>query len=125
MRKRIPAKAEVAVEYPDKFYIGTFEQTARFDAHFEQDAIALSLYGAGATDTRKTVHTHFHCALFAKILRELAKTAASLQKDDIVHREELRDAAKSFYESLKPDPRDSDVADLSPDEAVRLLHIME
>jgi hypothetical protein len=125
MRKPIPDKAEVAVEYPDKFYIGTFEQTARFDAHFEQNAISLNLYSAGTTDTRKIVHMHLHCALFAEILRELAKTAASLQKDDIVHREELREAAKSFYEALKPDPRDSDVSNLSADEAVRLLHIME
>ena len=125
MRKPVPDKAEVAVEYPDKLYIGTFEHTARFDAHFEKDSISLNLYSAGASDTRKTVHMHFHCALFAEILRDLAKTAASLQKDDIVHREELREAAKSFYEALKPDPRDSDIAKLDPDEAVRLLHIME
>lgn len=125
MRQPIPDKAEVAVEYPDKLYIGTFEQTARFDAHFEKDAVSLNLYSAGAADTRKTVHMHFHCALFAAILRELGKTAASLQKDDIVHREELREAVKSFYEALKPDPRDGDISDLSADEAVRLLHIME
>ncbi len=33
MTKPIPDKAEVALEYPDKLYIGTFERTARFDAH--------------------------------------------------------------------------------------------
>jgi hypothetical protein len=125
MRRPIPDKAEVAIEYPDKVYIGTFERTSRFEARFEKDGIALSLYGAGTNDTRKTVQVHFHCALFAEILQELAKTATSLQKDDIVHREELRDAAKSFYAALKPDPRDSDVSNFSPDEAVRLLHIME
>lgn len=125
MRKPIPDKAEVAIEYPDKLYIGTFEQTARFDAHFEQNGISLSLYRSGGADTRKSVRMHFHCALFAEILRELAKTATSLEKDDIVHREELREAARSLYAALKPDPRDTDVANLSPDEAVRLLHIME
>lgn len=125
MRKPIPDKAEVAVEYPDKLYIGTFEHTARFDAHFEQNGISLSLYHLGAADIRKTIRMHFHCALFAEILRDLAKTVTSLQKDDIVHREELRQAAKSFYDALKPDPRDTDPANLSPDEAVRLLHIME
>ena len=125
MRKPIPDKAEVAVEYPDKLYIGTFEQTARFDAHFEQNGISLSLYRPGGVDTRKSVRMHFHCALFAEILSELAKTAASLQKDDIVHRQELREAAKSLYAALEVDPRDTDVANLSPEEAVRLLHIME
>ena len=29
MTKPIPDKAEVALEYPDKLYIGTFERTAR------------------------------------------------------------------------------------------------
>jgi len=125
LRKPIPDKAEVAVEYPDKLYIGTFERTARFDAHFDQNGISLSLHRSGTPETRKSVRMHFHCALFAEILRELAATAASLQKDDIVHREELREAAKGLYAALKPDPRDTDVSKLSPDEAVRLLHIME
>ena len=30
MTKPIPDKAEIALEYPDKLYIGTFERTARF-----------------------------------------------------------------------------------------------
>jgi hypothetical protein len=125
MRKPIPDKAEVAIEYPDKLYIGTFEHTARFDAHFEQNGISLSLYHPGDPDTRKSVRVHLHCALFAEILRELAKTATSLEKDDIVHWEELREAAKRFYAALKPDPRDADVSNLSPDEEVRLLHILD
>ena len=33
MTKPIPDKAEVALEYPDKLYIGTFERSSRFDAH--------------------------------------------------------------------------------------------
>src|SRR6478736_4574417 len=29
MSKPIPHKAEIALEYPDKFYVGTFEHTSR------------------------------------------------------------------------------------------------
>ena len=36
MTKPIPDKAEVALEYPDKLYIGTFERTSRFDAHLDE-----------------------------------------------------------------------------------------
>jgi hypothetical protein len=54
MTKPIPDKAEVAVEYPDKLYIGTFEQTARFDAHLDQAGISLSLYRTGTADVRKS-----------------------------------------------------------------------
>ena len=42
MSKPIPDKAEVTLEYPDKFYIGTFERTARFDAHLDENGISLT-----------------------------------------------------------------------------------
>src|SRR5262245_42476191 len=78
MTKPIPDKAEVALEYPDKLYIGTFERTARFDAHLDEAGISLSLHRTGAADVRKTIRMHFHCGFFAEILRDLAKTVAAL-----------------------------------------------
>ena len=51
MTKPIPDKAEVAVEYPDKLYIGTFERTARFDAHLDQAGTSLSLYHNGSAES--------------------------------------------------------------------------
>ncbi len=126
MTKPIPDKAEVAIEYPDKLYIGTFERTARFDAHLDQAGISLSLHRTGADDTRKSVRMHFHYALFADILRELAKTVASLPADDAAHRQALCDAAREFHLALEADQRKNDDAtDLTPEDEVRLLHIME
>jgi hypothetical protein len=129
MTKPIPGKAEIALEYPDKLYVGTFEHTARFDAHLDASGISLSLHHGGTDDVRKTVRMHFHYALFAEILRDLAKTANSLPATDIAHREVLRDAAAALSSSLGGGAPGSDgeagVADLTPDEEVRLLHIME
>jgi len=129
MSKPVPDKAEIALEYPDKLYIGTFEQTARFDAHLDANGISLSLHRTGAADVRKTVRMHFHYALFAEILRDLAKTVAALPAADIAHRAALRDAAKAFYLALDADERGSsvenDIANMTPEEEVRLLHIME
>jgi hypothetical protein len=103
MTKPVPDKAEVALEYPVKFYIGTFEQTARFDAHLDEAGISLSLHRTGAADVRKSVRMHFHYALFAEILRDLAKTVASLPPADSGHREALRDGAKALYLALDAD----------------------
>jgi hypothetical protein len=131
MTKPIPDKAEVAVEYPDKLYIGTFGQSARFDAHLDEAGISLSLHRQGDADTRKSVRIHFHYMLFAEILHDLAKTVASLPREDVSHREALRDAAKALYGALNADTRKSkdkdDIANMTPEpEAeVRLLHIME
>ena len=126
MTKPIPDKAEVAIEYPDKLYIGTFEPTARFDAHLDEVGISLSLHRTGAGNTHKSVHMHFHYALFAEILHDLAKTVASFPAGDLAHREALRIAAKALYLALETDEgvRDNTI-DLTPDEEVQLLHILE
>ena len=50
MTKPIPDKAEVALEYPDKLYIGTFERSSRFDAHLDATGISLMLERIGDVD---------------------------------------------------------------------------
>jgi hypothetical protein len=104
MTKPITDRAEVAVEYPDKLYIGTFAHTARFDAHIDQTGISLTLELPGPVEQRKSVRMHFHHALFADILRELARTAAALPPEDLMHRDSLRDSAKALYVALETNP---------------------
>ena len=50
MTKPIADKAEVALEYPDKLYVGTFERSSRFEAHLDPTGIALVLERPGADD---------------------------------------------------------------------------
>src|ERR1700674_5004751 len=76
MTKPIPDKAEVALEYPDKFYIGTFDRTSRFDAHLDATGISLTLARPGDENVRKSIHMHINYDLFAEILRDLAATVA-------------------------------------------------
>ena len=140
MTQPIPDKAEVALEYPDKLYIGTFERTARFDAHLDKTGIYLTLERMGDIEARRSIRIHLHYGLFAEILGQLANTVVTMPEDDTEHRNTLRDAAKGLYCALaaKPVPRpvkiaaqkpsrkrEIDISELSPDEEVRLLHIME
>jgi hypothetical protein len=100
MSKPIPDKAEVALEYPDKLYIGTFERTARFDAHLDETGISLTLQRSGGADERKSVRIHFHYALFGEVLSDLARTVSALPVSDVLHREELREGAKALCAAL-------------------------
>ena len=100
MTKPIPDKAEVALEYPDKFYIGTFERSARFDAHLDTTGISLILERTGDADTRKSVHMHLNYELFTEILHDLANTIAAMPASDVTHRETLREAAKALHQAL-------------------------
>jgi hypothetical protein len=57
LTKPIRDKAEVAVEYSDKLYIGTFAHTARFDAHTDETGIALALeLPASDEKLRREIH---------------------------------------------------------------------
>jgi hypothetical protein len=126
MTKPIPDKAEVALEYPDKLYIGTFERTSRFDAHLDETGISLSLHRTGAADMRKSVRMHFHYGLFADILHDLAKTVSSVPLADAAHRDALREGAKALYQALNPRRNDKDdIAQMTPEEEALLLHVME
>ena len=129
MTKPIPDKAEVALEFPDKVYIGTFERTSRFSTHFDERGVSLHLQGAGDAETHKSVRMHFHYALFAEILRELAKTVSSVPLKGSVNKDTLRDAAKALYLALDADVAGSKDDDMSkmmtPEEEMLLLHIME
>jgi hypothetical protein len=100
MSKPIPDKAEIALEYPDKFYVGTFERSSRFEAHLDPTGLALTLTRPGAEDVRKSVHMHLSFGLVAGILKELAESIGHLPKDDIAHREQLADAVARLHAAL-------------------------
>jgi hypothetical protein len=98
--RAIPDKAEVALEYPDKFYVGTFERSARFEARADTTGISVVLDRTGDPDTRKSVHMHISYDLFAEILRDLASTITVIPADDVAHRENLTGAAKALHQAL-------------------------
>ena len=100
MTKPITDKAEIALEYPDKLYVGTFERSSRFEAHLDSSGIALILERPGADDVHKSIHMHIHFGLFADILRDLAATVARVPKDDVMHRDQLLQAVAELHTAL-------------------------
>ena len=100
MTKPLPDKAEVALEYPDKLYIGTFDRTSRFDAHLDATGLSLNLERIGTSDTRKTVHLHLNYGLLAEILNEVAESVGKLPAEDVEHRAALASAARALHEAL-------------------------
>ena len=103
MTKPIPDKAEIALEYPDKFYVGTFEGSSRFEARLDPAGFTLVLERPGADDVRKSVHMHINFGLLAGILGELAATVGSIPKDDMLHRDQLARAVDALQRALARD----------------------
>jgi hypothetical protein len=100
MTKPISDKAEVALEYPDKLYVGNFERSSRFEAHLDPTSVALVLERPGDDDVRKSIHMHLNFGLFADILKDLAATVSRVPKDDVVHREQLTQAVAALHKAL-------------------------
>jgi hypothetical protein len=100
MTKSVPDKAEIALEYPDKLYVGTFEHSSRFEAHLDPTGFALILERPGAEDVRKSIHMHINFGLFASILSELALTVSGIPKDDLLHRNQLTQAVAELHRAL-------------------------
>jgi hypothetical protein len=100
MTRPVPDKAEVALEYPDKFYVGTFDRSSRFDAHLDATGLSLMLERRGDENERKSIHMHLNYDLFAQILHDLAATVAAMKADDVVHRAALTQAAQALARAL-------------------------
>jgi hypothetical protein len=126
--KPIPDKAEVALEYPDKVYIGTFEQSANFDAHLDDTGVFLTLHRGGDESVRKSMRVHIGHGLFVEILADLAKSISRGMMDEN-HRAALAQAATALAAALHgPDEMSAeidDVENMTPTEEVTLLHVME
>jgi hypothetical protein len=81
MTKPIFDKAEIALEYPDKFYSGTFERSSRFEASFDARGVRLILERPGSPDERKSVHIHLNYGLFADVLAQLSATISEIPEE--------------------------------------------
>jgi hypothetical protein len=100
MMKPVPDKAEIALEYPEKLYVGTFERSSRFEAHLDPTGFSLILERFGDEDVRKSIHMHINFGLFACIISELASSVKRIPKDDIVHRDQLARAVAELHMAL-------------------------
>jgi hypothetical protein len=104
MTKPIPDKAEVALEYPDKFYSGTFERSSRFEASMDATGVLLILERPGLEDVRKSVHIHINYGLLADILQQLSSQVSKMPADEI-HRDQLQQASSAFDRALQAVPQ--------------------
>lgn len=70
MPKPIADKAEVSIDFPDKFYMGTFARESRFDVTADAEGVHLWIERLG--DNRRKVGLHLHYYLLAGILDAMA-----------------------------------------------------
>ena len=92
-------KAEVAIDFPDKFYSGAFGRDCAFAARADTEGFMIRLVRSG--DIRRVVEMHLHHSLFADILHEIAASLHAREPIDTPHREALLTAAEELAAALQ------------------------
>ena len=95
----IQDNAEVSIDFPDKFYMGSFPRDAKFEARAEDDGLLIKLTKVG--ENRRQVEIHLHHHLLADILSEWAVSLANeppMQED---HRETLLAALAQVEDAIR------------------------
>ena len=97
--KVIADKAEIALDFPDKAYVGTFGRSAHFDAG--ADAVGVRLKLERRDDQKRLVDLHLHHGLFADVLQAIAESVAGQPPIDPPHRDALIEATRHLLEALE------------------------
>ena len=97
---QISDKAEVAIDFPDKFYMGGFGRDCSFEAKADGEEMLIHLVRSG--EEKRAVEIHLHHFLFAGILDDLAGSLAAREPVDDLHREPLLAAARRLVAALEP-----------------------
>ncbi|MGE0725251.1 MAG: hypothetical protein AB7O45_12805 [Alphaproteobacteria bacterium] len=97
--KPVTDRGEVAIDFPDKAYMGQFGRGSSFDAHADDNGFMLKL--SRVTEEKREVEIHLHHFLFADILAELAQSVVARPPIDDVHRKALAAAARALAHALE------------------------
>jgi len=99
MKRPVIDKAEVAVDFPDKFYHGSFDRDSTFDVHADTHGVHIDLDRQAGE--RRHVGFHLHFFLLAGIIEALAQ---ALSKKDLMNqgqRAALERAVTKLDKALK------------------------
>ena len=99
MSNPISDRAEVSIDFPHKFYMGTFSRESRFEVTADREGMHLHLNRPG--EERRHVGFHVHYYLLEDILSELALAVGGVEGLDPAHRARLGEAAEKLVTACK------------------------
>ena len=99
MSKPILDKAEVAIDFPDKFYHGSFSRSSRYEVEVDEEGVHISLdRGDGE---KRHVAFHIHHQLFAGILGSITEQLGRKHKLEDLDRKRLKEVVDKLARKLK------------------------
>jgi hypothetical protein len=94
MSKPITDKAEVSIDFPDKFYMGSFGRDSRYDVTADGEGIHMHLDRKRGEKRHVGIHIHYY--LLAELLAASADAVAAVADVDPHQRAMLRAAGEKW-----------------------------
>ncbi len=91
-------KAEVSIDFPDKFYMGSFSRESAFEARGEDDGLFIRLTRTG--DQKRIVEFHLHHHLLADILHQWAQSIKKQPPMEEEHKKTLIESLREVEQAL-------------------------
>ena len=98
--KPITDKAEVSIDFPNKFYMGSFGRHSVLDVTADDHGAHIKLERKEQETRRVAFHLHYY--LLADLIESLGQEIAKTGGIDEAHRSELESAVKTLAKSVKP-----------------------
>jgi hypothetical protein len=95
---RIRDKGQFAIDFPEKFYMGSFCQEDKFEARAENDGLFIKLIRTG--DEKRKAEVHLHHQLLADVLTEWAHSLRHEPSMEKEHKRTLLKALKAVEKAL-------------------------
>ena len=94
MSTPITDKAEVSIDFPDKFFVGSFGRGSRFDVTADAEGVHLHLDRQDGE--KRHVGFHIHYYLLADLIEAMAGAVGKVEDLEPQHRARLREAARGL-----------------------------
>lgn len=98
MRKPIIDKAEVSIDFPNKYYQGSFGRGSRYDVKVDAQGVHIDLERGGQEKRKVAFHIHHH--LFSGIVESIADALAEQDELGDLDRDQLREATAKLLGTL-------------------------
>lgn len=94
MSTPISDKAEVSIDFPDKFYMGSFGRGSRFDLTADKEGVHILLERSEGEKRRTGLHIHYY--LLADLPEAAVRAVAAVKDVEPHQRARLEEAAVAW-----------------------------
>ena len=94
MKHPITDKAQVSIDFPDKFYVGSFGRESTLDVTADDHGVHIKLDRNDEQTRRVGFHLHYY--LLADLIASIGEAVSDYHEMDEPQREALEDAARNL-----------------------------